>query len=547
MIKVIKKIKWLIIPMLFLISVAAIQLKDNDRLFEISKNIEIFVNVFRELNKHYVDEIDPATAMRTGLDAIVGSLDPFTNFISESQVESYRISDDAKYQGIGVRIFDRDGNIFLEEVYQGGPAYEKGLRPGDQILSVNGVTVTNKSSEEINNILRGVAGTNLRLNYIPLGSAKPVEMNLERGEINIPNVPYSGWVEDGIAYISLTTFTADASANISKALKDMKAENPNIKGIILDLRDNGGGLLREAVAISNIFVKQGEEVVTTKGKDKSKDQSYKTITSPLDLETPLAVLINKRSASASEIVSGVMQDLDRGVLVGQRSYGKGLVQNYFEIGYNNRLKVTISKYYIPSGRCIQGVEYANGEPVDIPDSKRSIFKTRNGRPVMDGGGVTPDIRIDEPELSTLTKALKDQKIIFDYVNNYILKSDSIKRVEDVKFTKYEDFIAFARKRNFSFQLDGEKEFEKFSEQMGKKANVEEDVKTIQKKLQDLKSRQYETYKDEIILEIEKELVLRYLFQKGLTQYRLDKDPEIKEAITILKDKKKYNSILGIKS
>lgn len=543
----IKRIKWLMFPLLFVVSIAAVNLNNGDRLFEISKNIEIFVNAFRELNKHYVDELDPATVMRTGIDAIVGSLDPFTNFISESQVESYRISDDAKYQGIGVKIFDRDGAVFLEEVYQGGPAYEKGLRPGDQLLSINGVSLLNKSTEEINNILRGVGGTNLTLVYIPLGSANSVELRLERGEINIPNVPYSGWVEDDIAYVSLTTFTADASANIAKALREMKNENPNLKGIILDLRDNGGGLLREAVAICNLFVKQGEEVVTTKGKDISKDQSFKTMTTPLDLETPLAVLINKRSASASEIVSGVIQDLDRGVLIGQRSYGKGLVQNYFEIGYNNRLKVTISKYYIPSGRCIQGVEYANGEPVDIPDSKRSVFKTRNGRPVLDGGGVTPDVRIEEPEFSPLTKALLEKKIIFDYVNDYILKNDSIKNVKDVKFTQYEDFIAFAKMKNFSFQLDGEKELEIFKEQLATEASSLEEVTSIEKKIQDLKSQYFLKYKDEIILEIEKELVLRYLFQKGLIQYRLDKDPEIKEAISILKDEDRYKKILGIKT
>lgn len=543
-----KRMKWLMFPLLFIISIAAVNLKDGgDRLFEISKNIEIFVNAFRELNKHYVDELDPATVMRTGIDAIVSSLDPFTNFISESQVESYRISDDAKYQGIGVKIFDRDGAIFLEEVYQGGPAYEKGLRPGDQLLSINGVSLLNKSTEEINNILRGVAGTNLTLVYIPLGSTNSVELRLERGEINIPNVPYSGWVEDGIAYVSLTTFTADAGTNIAKALRELKNENPNIKGIILDLRDNGGGLLREAVAICNLFVKRGEEVVTTKGKDKSKDQSFKTMTTPLDLETPLAVLINKRSASASEIVSGVIQDLDRGVLIGQRSYGKGLVQNYFEIGYNNRLKVTTSKYYIPSGRCIQGVEYANGEPVDIPDSKRSVFKTRNGRPVLDGGGVTPDVRIEEPKLSPLTKALLEKKIIFDYVNDYILKNDSIKNVKDVKFTQYENFIAFTKMKNFSFQLDGEKELEIFKEKLAAEASLLDEVTSIEKKIQDLKSQYFLRYKDEIILEIEKELVLRYLFQKGLIQYRLDKDPEIKEAISLLKDESRYKKILGIKT
>jgi carboxyl-terminal processing protease len=518
----------------------------NDKLFEIAKNIEIFVNAYKELHSNYVDELDPSALVKTGLDAMVASLDPYTNFYSESQIQSYRLSDDSKYQGVGAGVQVIGEKIIFTEILEGGPAHAEGIRAGDELLSVNGTPVTGKNAEELNNLIRGVAGTPVKLNLRKPNAKSSQELTLTRGEVNIPNVPYSGIVRDGIGYIALTTFTENAAANISKAFKELKSENPELKGIILDLRDNGGGLLREAVSISNLFIPKGVEVVTTKGKIKEKDQSFKTMSVPEDLDIPVAVLINERSASASEIVSGVLQDLDRAVLIGQRSYGKGLVQNFFELGYNNRMKITTSKYYIPSGRCIQGVAYENGEPVNIPDEKRSKFKTKNGRTVLDGGGVTPDIRIDAKEKSELTKALLDQNMIFEYATQYVLTKDSLRSVDDFKFTDYDGFLAFLKTKKFDFKIKGEAELETIQKQYQSPvatSPIDLELKNLQAKMQGMKEKAYTENKREIVLEIEKELIGRYFFQKGKTKLRLSRDQEIDEAISLLTDKKRYQDIL----
>ena len=523
-----------------------------DKLFEMSKNIEIFINVYKELNSNYVDELDPAELMRTGIDAMVGSLDPYTNYISESQVERYRISDDSKYQGIGASVLRYKDKTFLQAPLEGGPAHEADLRAGDEIIAVNGEKLIGLAIEDIERNLRGIAGTPVRLQVRKMKTNEVTEVELERGEVNIPNVPYAGFVNDNIGYINLTTFTANAGANISKELKKLKSQNPNMEGVILDLRYNGGGLLREAIAICNIFVDKGVEVVTTKGKIKEEDRSFKTRAAAEDIDIPVAVLINKRSASASEIVSGVIQDLDRGVVLGQRSFGKGLVQNTFEIGYNNRVKVTTSKYYIPSGRCIQGVEYDDGVPVDIPDDKRSVFMTKNKRPVLDGGGVTPDIKLPEPIKSLFVKALIDQSIIFDYVNQFVLKNDSIAEVEDFKFEDYEAFKTYTKASGFSYYTYGESDFEAFQKALEKEENngVSSDlnpaIKQLKSQFEAIKSNDFKTYKAELVNEIEKEIVSRYYFQKGKTQINLRNDSEVEEAINVLQDQPRYKSILKTK-
>ncbi|MBK6664796.1 MAG: S41 family peptidase [Saprospiraceae bacterium] len=439
-----KRIKVAILSMIMVVGVAGITI-ENDKLFEISKNLEIFISVYKELNTNFADELDPSTLMRTAIDAMTHSLDPYTNFVSESQVESYWINEDDKYQGIGARVGLVQKKLMILEAYQGGPALTAGIKSGDEIISVNGVNIEGKKIEEVNAILRGIPGTDIKLSIKKNGSDLAEDINVKRGEVNIPNVPYSGFVADGVGYISLTTFTQNAGSNISKALKELKTKNPNMSGIILDLRQNGGGLLHEAVNICNIFIPNGEIVVTTKSKVKERDQTFKTQSQPADLEIPLAILIDKRSASASEIVSGVMQDLDRAVLIGQRSFGKGLVQNTKELPYNARLKITTSKYYIPSGRCIQGVEYENGEPKDIPDSQRTKFKTKNGRIVMDGGGVTPDVKLPARNVSAVTQALVDQHIIFDYVNNFCQNKEKIDTIGVFKFTDFTGFTEYLKR------------------------------------------------------------------------------------------------------
>ena len=547
------RLKYLLLLLVFVFGISAVTLRENDRLFEISKNIEIFVNVFKELNRNYVDEIDPAELMRTGIDAMVKSLDPFTNYISESQVERYRISDDEKYQGIGASIAVVNDKVWVSELLDGGAAVTAGLHSGDQILSINGELMKNKTEEEISSMLRGIAGTPVKLQIERNGNGKNETITVERGEVNIPNVPYAGIVADGIAYIHLTTFTDNAGANIQKELKRLKREagdSTKLKGLIIDLRYNGGGLLREAVNICNLFIPKGEEVVFTRGKLKEKDQSFKTMTIPYDLDLPIAILVNKRSASASEIVSGVLQDNDRGVVIGQRTYGKGLVQNTFELGYNNRVKITTSKYYIPSGRCIQGVVYENGEPVDIPDNKRSKFKTKNGRTVLDGGGVTPDVKLESKELSEVTKALLEKKVIFQYVNQYVTKHDSLRNIDGFNYENYDDFLSFIKKTNFTYLSNGEKEINELEAKCDKnpalKTLLGSELAVMKTKVTSEKSKELLNSKDDIIVEIEKEIISRYFYQQGKTKIGLKRDKEVEAAVALLKDTKKYKSLLAIK-
>jgi carboxyl-terminal processing protease len=542
-----KRIKVAILSMIMVVGVAGITI-ENDKLFEISKNLEIFISVYKELNTNFADELDPSTLMRTAIDAMTHSLDPYTNFVSESQVESYWINEDDKYQGIGARVGLVQKKLMILEAYQGGPALTAGIKSGDEIISVNGVNIEGKKIEEVNAILRGIPGTDIKLSIKKNGSDLAEDINVKRGEVNIPNVPYSGFVADGVGYISLTTFTQNAGSNISKALRELKTKNPNMSGIILDLRQNGGGLLHEAVNICNIFIPNGEIVVTTKSKVKERDQTFKTQSQPADLEIPVAILIDKRSASASEIVSGVMQDLDRAVLIGQRSFGKGLVQNTKELPYNARLKITTSKYYIPSGRCIQGVEYENGEPKDIPDSQRTKFKTKNGRIVMDGGGVTPDVKLPARNVSAVTQALVDQHIIFDYVNNFCQNKEKIDTIGVFKFTDFNGFTEYLKKRNFQYETEAEKYLNKAKESMDSASDktLSDEIVKLKQKISASKSDELQASKMQIIEEIEKEIVSRYYFQKGKVQLTLNNDPEVKEAISILKDSNRYKKILAIK-
>jgi carboxyl-terminal processing protease len=515
-----------------------------DKLFEISKNLEIFIKVYKELNTNFADELDPGILMKTAIDAMLGSLDPYTNFVSESQVESYRINQDEKYQGVGARVGMIDGICTILEPYKGGAAMEAGIRAGDQILAIDGTSLSGKNFDEISAIMRGVPGTEVTITVKKPGKT-PENVKLTRGEVNIPNVPYHGMVNDQVGYISLTTFTANASANIIKAYKELKEDHPDMKGLILDLRDNGGGLLHEAIQICNIFLPQGEVLVTTKGKIKDRDQSFKTTQNPVDLQIPLAILINKQSASASEIVSGVIQDMDRGVIIGQRSYGKGLVQNTKNVGYNSVLKLTTSKYYIPSGRCIQSVAYENGQPKDIPDSQRSKFKTKNGRVVLDGGGITPDVRLEPQALGELTKALLEKHVIFNFVTEHIRNTDSISSPELYQFTDYPAFIAYVSASDFKFETETEKLLEQLQSAATKQSSfaLDTEIAQIKSKVTTEKKKFWDVYRNEISREIEREIITRFYQQSGKVRYNLEKDPEVKEAVTLLNDINRYNKLL----
>ncbi|MBK8854598.1 MAG: S41 family peptidase [Saprospiraceae bacterium] len=540
----IKNFKWTLVLVLSLFGLTAAGLYQ-DKLFEISKNLEIFTRIYKELNSGFVDDLDPNILMKTAIDAMVNSLDPYTNYVTESQVESYRISQDDRYQGIGARVGLIDKEYTIIEPYAGGPAAESGLKAGDKIIAIDGISIKEKTIEEINTIIRGIPGTDVNLTIVKPGKKEEI-IKLTRGEVNIPNVPYSGMVSPEIGYINLTTFTANASGNIKNAFKELKTKNPSMKGVILDLRQNGGGLLSEAVNICNLFLPQGEVVVTTKGKVKENDQTFKTMTAPMDLEIPVAVLIDKRSASASEIVSGVIQDMDRGVIIGQRSFGKGLVQNTKNTGYNSILKLTTSKYYIPSGRCIQGVEYENGFPKDIPDEKRSKFKTKNGRTVLDGGGVTPDVKLTPVDISELTIALLEKNMIFHFVTQYVLSNDSIEEPEKFVFDDFTAFEKFCKDKNFTYQTSIEKnlaELKNAALKSNQKDIYNSDIVNLENKIKQEKEKSWSANKKEILREIEKEIVSRYYYQSGKVRYSLQKDAEISEAVSLLTDHKKYQKIL----
>jgi len=536
-----KKISILTIA-IFCISATTVK---NDRLYEIAKNIDIFVSVYKTLNADYVDDLDPNVLMRVGIDAMVGSLDPYTNYISEAQVESYRISTEGKYEGIGAIVKKIDDYVTIIEPYAGSPVLKAGLQAGDKIIAIEGKSTKGKSQEEVTTFFRGVPGTNVKLR-IQRDGLPDFDVDLVRGQVSIPNVPYSGFVGDKIGYVALTTFTADAGKNIRKAIRELKNEDNNIKGLILDLRNNGGGLLKEAISVSNIFVPQNEEVVSVKSKVRDRNQAYKTLAQPLDLEIPLVVLINKSSASASEIVSGVIQDFDRGVLMGQRSYGKGLVQNTKDVGYNSRVKVTTSKYYIPSGRCIQSVEYKDGEPVDIADDKRSKFKTKGGRTVLDGGGVSPDVKLKVNKKPEVLTALEEQYIIFKYVDQYVETIDTAGlQVEEVVFSQYDAFKQFANQNGFVYDTKNEKLISEIKEnlEMEDSALIISEIESLEAKIETAKKQALDQHKVVITNAIELEVATQLHLQEGKVYQKLKDDQEIKDAIALLNDQNRYAQLL----
>ncbi len=534
------------IVLILLAGMATTVNRDTGKYFEITKNIEIFTNLYKELNTYYVDDLDPGKLMRTGIDAMVASLDPYTNYISESDIESYRYMTEGRYNGIGARSKKMGEFVTITELYEGQPADRAGLKPGDQIIAVNGLDAKIKDPEAVNNILQGFPGTEVELTIRRPGKDNDFNVSLKRDEVDVPNVPFYGLVSEDIGYVALSTFTREAARNVGNAVRELKSQNENLKGIILDLRNNGGGLLSEAVDLCNLFIPRDKVVVTTKGKVKEWDRSFRTQNQPMDLDIPLAVVINNYSASASEIVSGVMQDYDRGVLIGRQSYGKGLVQNTRDIGYNAKVKLTTAKYYIPSGRCIQNVQYEDGEPVSIPDSQRTKFKTNNGRVVLDGGGVRPDVRIEKPAREGVLKALNEQDLIFEYVTDYCLQRDSIPPVEKFEFQQFDQFVSFLEERGFDYETKSEKLLNKLLTATEKEGYaLEDEIDALHSSIKAEKRDAIQQYREAIISELEKEIVSRYYYQDGRIRMGLRNDEEIEQAITVLRDSGRYQEILAV--
>ncbi|MBL0190374.1 MAG: S41 family peptidase [Saprospiraceae bacterium] len=517
-----------------------------NRYFELTKNLEIFTNIYKHLNMYYVDDVDPSKMIKVGIESMLKECDPYTNYFSETQIETFRFMSEGKFNGIGIQVRDIDGIMTISDIYEQSPADKAGLKMGDKLIAIDQKNVAGKSAEDILAILQGSPNSKIDIQVSRPGESKTMGFNIYRGEVDIKNVPYYDLIDKDYAYISLTTFTDDATKNIQAAYNSLKAKNPNIKGVILDLRENGGGLLREAVNICNLFIGKDMEVVTTKGKVKEWDQVFKTTGEPMDPKIPVTILINKRSASASEIVSGVIQDYDRGVIIGQRSYGKGLVQNTYDIGYNSRVKITTSKYYIPSGRCIQAVSYKDGEPVNIPDSLRSVFKTKGGRKVLDGGGVTPDILVSTPDQIDFVEKLNQQNLIFKYATGFVLKNKTIASPDSFQFKDYEDFKQFVLKDDNKFESEAESHFSKFLKE-AKDINLSEglsvEIKSIKDRLIADKRKKLDINRNVITQLLEKEIVSRYYLQKGKLRYSVTHDQEVAEAIQVMSNESKYQKIL----
>lgn len=519
--------------------------------FEISKNLEILSSLYKELNTNYVDGANPSDLMKTGIDAMLDKLDPYTVFIPESEIEDYRFMTTGEYGGIGSLIHKQGDYIFISEPYENSPAQKSGLKAGDKILKINDKSASGKSVEDVSAILKGQPGTSFKLVIERAGEPKPLTFDIVREKITIDPVPYYGMLDGGFGYIKLNSFTQTASADVKKALLDLKAKNA-LSGLIFDLRDNGGGLLNEAVNIVNLFVKKNELVVSTKGKQKDKNRSYQTTMEPVDVNIPLVVLVNGNSASASEIVAGALQDLDRAVIVGSRTYGKGLVQNVFPLSYNTQVKITVAKYYIPSGRCIQEIDYAHknaaGNNDHIPDSLITAYKTMHGRTVYDGKGIAPDVATDTTRLSTISYNLLTKYILFDYATQYAATHPAIAPASKFQLSdsEYNDFVAYTEKKGFDFKTVAEKELETV-----KKAAIYEnswdDVKseydTMLKAIELHKKKDLIENKPEISTILQQEIVSRYYYQKGRIESNLNDDAELKSAVKVLNDAARYTSIL----
>ncbi|MFT2009281.1 S41 family peptidase [Pontibacter sp. 13R65] len=526
---------------------------DSERFFEIAKNLDVFATLFKEVNTYYVDDVPPAKLVRTGIDAMLKSLDPYTNYIPEDDIEDFRTMTTGQYGGIGALVGSRDGKVVVQMPYEDSPAHKAGLNIGDEIVKIDGVTVTGKNSSEVSKLLKGQANTTLKLEVRSYGQTKARAVELTRANINVDNVSYAGMIDDEIGYFQLSGFTMDAGKEVKNAVQKLKEQGA--KKIIFDLRDNPGGLLHEAVNISNVFVDKGRDIVSTKGKVKEWNKTYKALDEPLDKEIPLVILTSSRSASASEIVAGVMQDYDRAVLVGERTFGKGLVQATRPLSYNSQLKVTTAKYYIPSGRCIQAIDYAHrnedGSVAQIPDSLKVAFKTASGRTVYDGGGVSPDVEVEQHNYSEIVKTMASKGYFFDFANKYKLEHASIPPARQFKLSDadYQKFVTYLADKDVSYSTKVEEELKELAEKAkeGKHYDdIKSDLDAIKKKVSHNKANDLTRFKSEIKEVLEAEIASRYYLQKGYIEATFDDDPDILAAKRVLNDPQEYQSYFKVK-
>ncbi len=546
------KRKLIYLSLLLVIAVAFSFNKPAERYFEIAKNLDIFATLFKEVNALYVDEVNPNKLVRTGIDAMLVSLDPYTNYIPEDEVEDFRTTNTGQYGGIGAVTREIGKRTVVTMIMQGYGAQKGGLKIGDEVIKIDDIELAKLSREESSQLMKGQVGTPVSLTIKRMGVEKPIKLEFKREKIKLNNVPYAGIVGNDIAYIQLSDFTPDAAKEVKNALAILKEQGA--KGVILDLRGNPGGLLIEAVNITNLFLPKGKLVVSTKGKIPENNLNYETLNAPVDTEIPVSVLINRGSASASEIVAGTLQDYDRGIVIGEKSYGKGLVQVSRPLSYNSQLKVTTAKYYTPTGRCIQVLDYTHrrddGSVGSIPDSIKRVFKTTNGRTVYDGGGIDPDVKTEAREAHTLTQVLFEKGFLFDFAAQYVYNNPE--SVDPRTFTLTDDgysrFISWMKDKNYAYKSYLEYQLHQFSEEAKKEKYYTElkgQIDAMQARIGDSKKNELVLYKDEIKMLLEEEIVSHYHLEKGGIEAGFKYDDEIKKATEILHNNEQYKKLLNI--
>ena len=528
--KIKRPVVLLIFALLLLGGTLAFQTK-NDRLFAIAKSIDIFATLIRELDTYYVDQIDPEKLLTVGIQAMLEELDPYTEYIPEEESDDFRMLTTGEYAGVGALIGNRgEGNIVLMP-YTGFPAQNAGIRIGDLLLKVDSIAVQKKSTSEVSELLKGPANTGVTVT-VKRGD-DTLQFSLNRKKISLKNVPFYGKLDEKTGYIKLSDFTPNASAEVRNALVTLKAQGAT--QLVLDLRDNPGGLINEAVEIVNLFIPKGKEVVKTIGKLQQVNYTYKTSKTPLDKEIPVVVLINERSASAAEIVAGALQDYDRAVLLGQKSFGKGLVQTTLPLSFNAQIKVTTAKYYIPSGRCIQAIDYAksreDGSAGTVPDSLRKAFKTANGRIVLDGAGIEPDEKVTEKSYAPISYTLVAGNHVFDYATTFFYKNPSIASPSKFQVSEevYAEFKKFIVGKEYDYTTYTEKSVQDMEKYLTKEPyfnEVKEQLEQIKSKVNHSKENDLETHEKEIKKILGEEIVSRYYFQEGMIEASLQGDPVI---------------------